>query len=177
MGWRHLYVAGRLHKPVKLVTPVKNISNQYDLSISRPDNDQILSPALQYNLTSALRIASLLNFNEKTSFDELIYTICNLSYTGDIRKKGFESTSKVESIFEGSYEYLQQLYLPVIEQSDWLQTASDGGLYQDTSHESKQTHLENLPVEINSNFAINNEIARIVSTSSKSQTWVNFWTA
>ena len=136
-NWEHLYISGRLHKPVKLVTP-----NGLDFSESRPDSDSELSTALEVwikdfksfffenfpilsksNLISAMRVASLLQESEKTNFDQLVLTICNLSYLGDIRQKGFEDTKKVEKIVEGSYEYLKALYVPIIEKCDWLETS------------------------------------------------------
>ena len=49
---------------------------------------------------------------------------------GDIRKKGFEDTGKVDKIFEGSYQYLKQLYDPVIQNADWLEVSADGSIYK-----------------------------------------------
>ena len=49
---------------------------------------------------------------------------------GDIRKKGFEDTGKVDKIFEGSYQYLKQLYDPVIKNADWLEVSADGSIYK-----------------------------------------------
>ena len=49
--------------------------------------------------------------------------ICNLSYLGDIRQKGFEDTHKVAKIVEGSYEYLKTLYVPIIDRCEWLETS------------------------------------------------------
>ena len=90
-NWHHLYIAGRLHKPVKViyknfwritdffkfVTPVEG-----DMTLSLPVEGDELHSALQSNLNSALRISSLLIKNEKTNFDELVHQICNLSYLG-----------------------------------------------------------------------------------------------
>ena len=51
--------------------------------------------------------------------------------SGDIRKKGFEDTSKVEKIVEGSYQYLEHLYYPIIENDcSWLERQSDGTIIQ-----------------------------------------------
>lgn len=174
--WHHLYVAGRLHKPVKFVTPVDG-----DMTLSLPPKGDELYSALQSNLNSALRISSLLIKNEKTNFDELVHQICNLSYLGDIRKKGFEDTGKVDKIFEGSYQYLQQLYDPVIQNASWLKVSADGSIYKDVSAEALAKQILLLPQEVKvqspSNEDLTSEISRIVSTSSKSQTWINFWTA
>ena len=93
-NWHHLYIAGRLHKPVKVlrftefsrvteivkfVTPVEG-----DMTLSLPEEGDELHSALQSNLNSALRISSLLIKNEKTNFDELVHQICNLSYLGTL---------------------------------------------------------------------------------------------
>ena len=129
----------------QFVTPVDG-----DMTLSLPPNGDKLHSALQSNLNSALRISSLLVKNEKTNFDELVHQICNLSYLGknpnnacqgkleqltitilgDIRKKGFEDTGKVDKIFEGSYQYLKQLYDPVIQNADWLEVSADGSIYK-----------------------------------------------
>ena len=116
------------------------------MTLSLPPEGDELHTALQSNLNSALRISSLLIKNEKTNFDELVHQICNLSYLGtyaafifltltiktlgDIRKKGFEDTGKVDKIFEGSYQYLKQLYDPVIQNADWLEVSADGSIYK-----------------------------------------------
>ena len=92
---------------------------------------------------------------EKTNIDTVIKTICSLSYlgrlrkrcpnpkvfhfcfnflakkSGDIRTKGFEDTKKVDKIFEGSYNNLQHLYRPVLNQCDWLEFEEDGSIYQE----------------------------------------------
>ena len=130
------------------MTPVEG-----DMTLSLPEEGDELHSALQSNLNSALRISSLLIKNEKTNFDELVHQICNLSYLGtvcciyfefpianmqsltvkflgDIRKKGFEDTGKVDKIFEGSYQYLKQLYDPVIQNADWLEVSADGSIYK-----------------------------------------------
>lgn len=53
-----------------------------------------------------------------------------VKFSGDIRKKGFEDTGKVDKIFEGSYQYLKQLYDPVIQNADWLEVSADGSIYK-----------------------------------------------
>ena len=87
-----------------------------------------------------MRVASLLQESEKTNFDQLVLTICNLSYLGDIRQKGFEDTKKVEKIVEGSYEYLKTLYVPIIEKCDWLET-SGGDIFKVRSTTLEDTLL------------------------------------
>ena len=96
---------------------------KYDFKAYRLHVYKIFWPLYQSNLISAMRVASLLQESEKTSFDELVLSICNLSYLGDIRQKGFEDTKKVEKIVEGSYEYLKALYVPIIDKCDWLETS------------------------------------------------------
>jgi len=186
VNWEHLYISGRLHKPVKLVTPSKT---GLDLAESRPDSDLELSTALETNLMSAVRVASLLEPGEKTNFDQLVMNICNLSYLGDIRQKGFEDTQKVAKIVEGSYENLKTLYLPIIDKCDWLESSSGGDIYKSTAPADLINQINNLPSRLQqANLAsavssgelksgLEGEIASIVSTSSKAQTWVNFWTA
>ena len=94
--------------------------------IAEPDkSDAELSAALESNLISAMRVASLLQPQEKTNFDQLVMSICNLSYLGDIRQKGFEDTKKVEKIVEGSYDYLKTLYLPIIDKCEWLESSGN----------------------------------------------------
>ena len=66
----------------------------------------------------------------KTTLDEIMLTICSLSYLGDIRTQGFEDTQKVNKIFEGSYEHLKKLYEPVMKDCSWLEYSSDGTIYQ-----------------------------------------------
>ncbi|QDZ19134.1 mitochondrial matrix protein Mmp37 [Chloropicon primus] len=92
--WDHLYLAGRLQKPVKpLVT-----SDEVDTAVKR-------------NIRAAL-CAALLLMPENFTKRELYHRICSLSYDGDIRLVfAAEDRSKVDNIVSGSEKELDVLYL------------------------------------------------------------------
>ncbi|SAM86099.1 related to proline transport helper PTH1 [Ustilago bromivora] len=94
LDWETLYVSGRMHKPVALIT-----------------SDARVRLAQQVNLASALRTALLLLPKE---FGEVeLYTrIASLSYTGDFRMSvpGGENSNKVRNIVLNQREEFRRLY-------------------------------------------------------------------
>ncbi|KAI1877306.1 uncharacterized protein JN550_001378 [Neoarthrinium moseri] len=96
--WDTLYLAGRLHKPVKILR----------------DNPQVRM-ANQINLLSALRTALLLlppTFTER----ELYSTIAGISYLGDPRMAfPTENPRKVSNIVSNNMQNFRALYAPLIE--------------------------------------------------------------
>lgn len=96
--WTTLYLAGRLHKPVKILR-----------------DDPRVRLANQVNLLSALRTALLLlppSFTEQ----ELYGTIANISYMGDPRMAlPTEDPSKVANIVGHNITNFRRLYTPLIE--------------------------------------------------------------
>jgi mitochondrial translocator assembly and maintenance protein 41 len=95
--WTNLYVAGRLHKPVKILR-----------------DDARVRLANQVNLLSAVRTALLLlpsRFTEK----ELYSTIAGISYLGDPRMSfPTENPRKVRNIVEHQLPNFRRLYAPLI---------------------------------------------------------------
>ncbi|KAJ5682637.1 Phosphatidate cytidylyltransferase [Penicillium macrosclerotiorum] len=114
--WNTLYLAGRLHKPVKILRdhPKVRLANQM-------------------NLLSALRVALLL-LPEHFSEFELYSTIAGISYMGDLRMVlPAEDPGKVRNIVSGQMAHFRRLYAPLIHnlpnvtfkdprcsQSDWI---------------------------------------------------------
>ncbi|KAL2015751.1 hypothetical protein VTK56DRAFT_4879 [Thermocarpiscus australiensis] len=96
--WDTLYLAGRLHKPVKILR-----------------DDPKIRLANQMNLLSALRTALLLlppSFTE----EELYGTIAGISYLGDPRMAlPTENPRKVKNIVGNNMPNFRRLYLPLIE--------------------------------------------------------------
>lgn len=100
--WHRLYVAGRLHKPVRFLQRV-------------PESDAELRHALDANLDAALRVA-LIAFDSGEPFDDLALfeRIAALSYTGDVRMRFAEHPHKVSNIVRGSLDHFRRLYAPPI---------------------------------------------------------------
>ncbi|KAJ5901809.1 Phosphatidate cytidylyltransferase [Penicillium taxi] len=95
--WNTLYLAGRLHKPVKILR----------------DNPKVRL-ANQMNLLSALRVALLL-LPERFSEFELYSTIAGISYTGDLRMVlPAEDHGKVRNIVSGQMAHFRRLYEPLV---------------------------------------------------------------
>ncbi|EPS25333.1 hypothetical protein PDE_00266 [Penicillium oxalicum 114-2] len=95
--WNTLYLAGRLHKPVKILRdhPKVRLANQM-------------------NLLSALRVALLL-LPERFSESELYNTIAGISYMGDLRMVlPTEDPGKVRNIVSGQMAHFRRLYAPLI---------------------------------------------------------------
>lgn len=96
--WDTLYLAGRLHKPVKILR-----------------DDARVRLANQMNLLSALRTALLLlppKFTER----ELYSTIASISYLGDPRMSlPTENPRKVANIVGNNLPNFRRLYAPLIE--------------------------------------------------------------
>lgn len=95
--WNTLYLAGRLHKPVKILRdhPKVRLANQM-------------------NLLSALRVALLL-LPERFSEFELYSTIAGISYMGDLRMVlPTEDPGKVRNIVSGQMAHFRRLYAPLI---------------------------------------------------------------
>lgn len=96
--WTTLYIAGRLHKPVKILR-----------------DDPRVRLANQVNLISALRTALLLlppSFTEM----QLYNTIANISYMGDPRMSfPTEDPSKVANIVGNNLPNFRRLYGPLID--------------------------------------------------------------
>ena len=96
--WRTLYLAGRLHKPVKILR-----------------DDPRVRLANQVNLLSAVR-AALLLLPEAFTERDLYATIAGISYTGDPRMAyGSENPQKVANIVRHQLTNFRQLYAPLID--------------------------------------------------------------
>ncbi|KAF8456653.1 mitochondrial matrix Mmp37-domain-containing protein [Terfezia claveryi] len=96
--WDTLYLAGRLHKPVKILR-----------------DDPKIRYANQLNLLSALRTALLL-LPETFTEQQLYTTISNISYTGDPRMHLFtENQNKVTNIVTNQLHNFRRLYSPLID--------------------------------------------------------------
>ncbi|CAK7214589.1 Mitochondrial translocator assembly and maintenance protein 41 [Sporothrix bragantina] len=139
--WQTLYLAGRLHKPVKILR-----------------DDARVRLANQINLLSALRTALLLlppKFTER----ELYSTIAAISYLGDPRMSlPTENPQKVANIVAHNMTNFRRLYAPLIEtlpnvqfidsrcsQTDWLDTDADLQLAQDMDPVRRGNMVRRLP--------------------------------
>lgn len=97
--WNSLYIAGRMHKPVKILR-----------------NDPRVLLSNHVNLLSAVRVALLL-LPETFSEHQLYTTIAGLSYMGDPRMSlPAENPHKVANIVNSQLANFRRLYLPLIQQ-------------------------------------------------------------
>ncbi len=95
--WNTLYLAGRLHKPVKILR-----------------DDPRVRFVNQTNLLSALRVGLLL-LPEKFTEEELYKTIAGISYMGDIRMSiGGENPNKVNNIVDNQFLNFRHMYGPLM---------------------------------------------------------------
>ncbi|EAT86156.2 hypothetical protein SNOG_06325 [Parastagonospora nodorum SN15] len=130
--WDTLYLAGRLHKPVKILFEEPNIR-----------------VANQRNLLSAVRCSLLLlptSFTEK----ELYSTITGLSYQGDPRMQyGSENPKKISNIVNNQLRHFRYLYHDLImqraNQGGWKMTSWIYKLEQDMDPERRGNIVRRLP--------------------------------
>jgi len=136
LDWDNLYVAGRLHKPVKIV--------------GKPEahKDVELHSALRINLSNAVHTA-LLTLPE-TFTEKMLYSrIASFSYKGDIRVSAMlEDNDKVENIVVPSIKLFRELYhkrLLKLERDQLLHISSERNITQDIGYRARLYHLTMLP--------------------------------
>ncbi|SPO31354.1 related to proline transport helper PTH1 [Ustilago trichophora] len=133
LDWETLYVSGRMHKPVALIT-----------------SDARVRLAQQVNLASALRTALLLLPKEFTEV-ELYTQIASLSYTGDFRMSvpGGENSNKVRNIVVNQREEFRRLYAGLMRNLGTLSVEEVNGnrfkITQDDSISTRASYAARLP--------------------------------
>ncbi|KAL8701432.1 MAG: hypothetical protein Q9201_004916 [Fulgogasparrea decipioides] len=145
--WDTLYLAGRLHKPVKILR-----------------DDPRVRLANQLNLISAVRTALLLLPSEFTE-QELYGTIAGLSYLGDPRMAlPAENPDKVTNIVKYQLPNFRRLYAPLIDnlpnvafrdsrrnQSSWMDDPdTNATLAQDMDPRKRGNMVRRLPASFRS---------------------------
>ena len=139
--WDTMYLAGRLHKPVKILR-----------------DDPKIRLANQMNLIAALRTALLL-LPPKFTEEELYGTIAGISYLGDPRMAlPTENPSKVKNIVGNNMANFRRLYLPLIEtlpnveyndpgcnERDWIWSDKSLTLVQDMDPVKRGNMVRRLP--------------------------------
>lgn len=97
--WKNFFIAGRFQKPIMKIK-----------------SDEELDKAIYFNRLSALKVALLLNYNNKITEKDLYKTICDLSYMGDIRMMlHCENPNKVDNIVSASFNDFNKIYSEVNE--------------------------------------------------------------
>ncbi|KAL4655852.1 phosphatidate cytidylyltransferase, mitochondrial isoform X1 [Arapaima gigas] len=130
LHWKTLYVAGRLHKPVRIL--LQSESGK-------------LSCALATNLKSALT-ASFLMLPESCSEEDLFIQIAGLSYSGDFRMLIGEDRSKVLNIVKDNMQHFRLLYSSILQECPQVvYKPHQGKLEVDKSPEGQFTQLMALP--------------------------------
>ncbi|KAG7088416.1 hypothetical protein E1B28_012413 [Marasmius oreades] len=129
LNWRTLYLAGRMHKPLRIIK-----------------DDARVRLTQQVNLTSAIR-AALLTLPAEFSEIELFERIAGISYAGDPRMiLPTENRNKAGNIVRKQAPQFKELYhrlaigLPGLHWPAHLST-----IKQDTSPLAKSAHLRKLP--------------------------------
>ncbi|XP_055320454.1 phosphatidate cytidylyltransferase, mitochondrial-like [Sitodiplosis mosellana] len=135
--WSHLYVAGRLHKPVKtLIEPNAELRND-----------------MAKNFENALHTA-LLQLPERFTYLELFHTVANISYDGDFRMFFGEKKDKVKNLVEPQLDAFLKLYKPYLQNMlhcihvPDLSKVCDTRIQQTKSYDSVLEHLQALPKRI-----------------------------
>ncbi|KAM8867786.1 phosphatidate cytidylyltransferase, mitochondrial [Synchiropus picturatus] len=130
MHWKTLYVAGRLHKPVKMLVQGENGK---------------LRASLVANLKSAVT-ASFLMLPESFTEEELFLQIAGLSYAGDFRMIIGEDKSKVSNIVKDNIDHFQFLYSNILRDCPQVvYKPLQGKLEVDKSPEGQFVQLMALP--------------------------------
>ncbi|CAK9817419.1 Phosphatidate cytidylyltransferase, mitochondrial [Anthophora plagiata] len=135
LDWNDMYLAGRLHKPVKVLV--------------EPDEYSQLPTALIQNLHSAVHAALLLLPQHFTEID-FYKTIAGLSYNGDFRMTFGENKEKVNNIVLSQLTYFKELYSPILQHfENYVDIPRSEKMAvtctQDTSPTTKIHHLNQLP--------------------------------
>ncbi|XP_066581332.1 phosphatidate cytidylyltransferase, mitochondrial [Prorops nasuta] len=135
LDWNNLYLAGRLHKPIKVLV--------------EPEEDSQLRTALVQNLHSAVH-AALLLLPEHFTETDFYKTITRLSYSGDFRMLFGENKNKVENIVFPQLGLFRQLYGPILKHFEGYVEIPKSeqeaiSCHQDTSSAAKIYHLNHLP--------------------------------
>nr|CEL70071.1 TPA: MMP37 like protein, putative [Neospora caninum Liverpool] len=118
--WTSLFFSGRLHKPVHFFSPKGT-------SVTKAP----FWKHLQANRLNALRVALLLQKKAVVPFRDVLYAICGLSYTGDIRMAFVENPRKLSNLVAGQTIQLFSLYYPLLSHIPGLR------LVTQTSHEQR----------------------------------------
>lgn len=130
LHWKTLYVAGRLHKPVKIIV--------------QGDNGK-LRAALVGNLKSAVT-ASFLMLPESFSEEDLYLQIAGVSYSGDFRMVIGEDKAKVANIVKDNVQHFRILYNNILlECPQVVFKPQQGKLEVDKSPEGQFIQLMSLP--------------------------------
>lgn len=136
--WTHLYVAGRLHKPVHVLADTENAE---------------LKEAIENNYRNAVRVA-LLMLPAKFKRYDLFHTIANLSYDGDFRMIFGEKKDKVKNIVKPQLSEFYQLYRPYLREFKWCLHLGDEGkaadqlLQQNKDLAAMRRLVSKLPMEL-----------------------------
>lgn len=135
LDWTDIYLAGRLHKPVKI--------------LMEPNEYSQLTTALVQNLHSAVHAALLLLPQHFTEID-FYKTITGLSYNGDFRMTFGENKEKINNIVLPQLTYFKQLYSPILQHfENYVDIPKSDKMtvicHQDISPATKIHHLNQLP--------------------------------
>lgn len=162
LDWEHLYISGRLHKPVYfyISTPSTDgsdtsaaIATAADISASNLGSSSVFLPAaLRTNLESACHAALLLS-PEQMSWEEFCIRICSLSYNGDFRQTIGEDKNKVRNIVRANSDRFSRLYSPILKRMEkQVHVGVGGNVSQDLSAPAVHHHLEMLPKHVQWNL-------------------------
>lgn len=135
--WPHLYIAGRLHKPVEtLIEPNAELKDD-----------------IAKNLENALHTA-LLQLPEEFTYFQLFHTIAGISYDGDFRMFFGEKKDKVKNIVEPQLDGFLKLYKIQLRNMSHcihvpdLSKVCDTRIKQSKSQDTILQHLEALPTKL-----------------------------
>jgi mitochondrial translocator assembly and maintenance protein 41 len=149
--WDTLYLAGRLHKPVKILTEDPNIRL-----------------ANQRNLMAAVR-CSLLMLPEHFTEQELYSTIASLSYTGDPRfSVGSEHPDKISNIVTHQLRAFRQLYSPLIAELPNIRY-NDPRVKQNMTYEDLPEDKADLKMTQNMDLAFRGNMVRRLPSAFRSK--------
>lgn len=141
--WQTLYVAGRLHKPSKILKASPEIITAQGI-----------------NLESALNSATLL-LPEKFTRRELYETIASLSYLGDSRMHFAENRNKVSNIVDTNLKRFEEVYAEAISRAEWLVSLQDEQFAQDVARKTLEARLRSLPFNLRRNIPASTDIEDI----------------
>lgn len=132
--WKWLYVAGRTHKPIRILTPIP---------LSKG-----LGDALQGNVEYATATA-LLTLPHKFTEEEAYTAAASLSYIGDIRMVvAAEVASKVPSIVKANVDHFRYMYRGAIDRLGCVNKLSTKLWERDVSPSGQRALLTKLPQQL-----------------------------